>query len=145
MSVRALSRLVALFKRTRGPIAPAPIAQPAEAGCNPAEEVAWLELLACWDVLVPDHAPWLPDLPPATVPELVIRCPIEGLPQVWFEDGRGNRVGRSDEMLDWLLAARSVGTLHVNANAVAALFAMYDNERLEGRPPGRLFQGEAEG
>lgn len=102
------------------------------------------ELNAVLDGLAPDVMPWLPDLPAAVVPELVIRIPIEGVPRAQFEDGSGKRVSPDARMRDWLVAARACGTLYVNACTVAEVFAALDAERLEGGQPGRLYDGCAD-
>jgi hypothetical protein len=102
------------------------------------------ELDAIIDGSGPGVVSWLTDLPRAVVPELVIRVPLEGVPQYSLEDGEGCRLAVRDprrrQLADWLSAARHCGALMVNAASVAEAFALLDEERLGGGQPGRLFK-----
>lgn len=146
---RLLVLVVAAGRRSGRPAAPLIAAD----GCNASEtssvvfecdviEAPSDDWFSSVDVLAPVVAPWLADLSSAVVPELVIRIPLEGVPRLRFEDGFGRQIVPDGRMVDWLLSARSLGTLYVNAGNVAEAFELLDRERLEGRPPGRLFQGE---
>lgn len=157
------SRLLSRFRGQVGPATPASASDSPAAGCNPpeaqrevrfmSEEIEvpaaeWEQLVAdnfsYLDVLAPDVAPWIADLPTATVPKLVIEIPFEGVPRSHFVDANGRRVAVPDRMRDWLTGARCMGTLYVQACTIAEAFEAYDEERREGRPPGRLYQGDGE-